>query len=439
MRFLTKFYTAILVIVISIVFMIMFVVKDLVLMMDDNTNFEYIPKEAVFVARINTSELIKSSASELLTTQDPEIKEQMQKLDLKSGKRTFNGINFSSNVYMFILPFEGEFVEGFLFNITDKTLFQEYYQSQKKYIFSSNDEVGVVFLRDLESFTEQARKKLSTTADQLIQKPQNNESQIGFSNSEAIISTWSSDVSAGLPFSNKLDLSFESDKILLKGTLTSETDLSHGWNYLERKGISFNTSFIPENINDSINKLLKNNDDRITIESISLNYSGVNFEQTTKLSIVPEMEVLLDFTSNVNQDTLLNRLHREKYIQLSDSSGFTFNEVAFSVAQPQGDQLLIYSGNAPSPIEVRNELLEFSGDPSLLFKVGGNSPYGQFLNFIPLFRSGRQLTDATETINLKVTPGKNGTHQVNGVLLFKKDRSPILELIKFMNNAALLK
>ena len=153
MRFLTKFYTAILVIVISIVFMIMFVVKDLVLMMEDNTNFEYIPKEAVFVARINTSELIKSSASELLTTQDPEIKEQMQKLDLKSGKRTFNGINFSSNVYMFILPFEGEFVEGFLFNITDKTLFQEYYQNQKKYIFSSNDEVGIVFLRDLESFT----------------------------------------------------------------------------------------------------------------------------------------------------------------------------------------------------------------------------------------------------------------------------------------------
>ncbi|MFZ9027498.1 MAG: hypothetical protein ACO2Z9_00700 [Crocinitomicaceae bacterium] len=61
------------------------------------------------------------------------------------------------------------------------------------------------------------------------------------------------------------------------------------------------------------------------------------------------------------------------------------------------------------------------------------------MNFIPLFRSGRQLTDATESINLKVTPGKNGTHQVDGILQFKKDRSPILELIKFMNNAALLK
>lgn len=439
MRFLTKFYTAILVIVISAVFMILFVVKDLVLMMDDNTNFEYIPKESVFVARINTSELIKSSASELLTTQDQEIKEQLEKLDLKSGERTFNGINFSSNVYMFILPFEGEFVEGFLFNITDKTLFQEYYQSQEKYIFASNDKVGVILLRDLKSLTEQAKKKLSTTAEQLIQKPQNDESQVSFSNSEAIISTWSSDASAGLSFSNKLDLSFESDKILLKGTLTSETDVSHGWNYLERKGISFNTSFIPQSINDSINKLLKNSEDQITIESLSLNYGGVNFEQTAKLSIVPEMEVLINFTSNVNQDSLLNKLHRGKYIQLSNSSMFTFNEIVFSVAQPQEDQLLIYSGHSPSPIEVRNELLEFSGDPSLLFRVGGNSPYGQFLNFIPLFRSGRQLTDATESINLKVTPGKNGTHQVDGVLQFKKDRSPILELIKFMNNAALLK
>ncbi|MFZ9027497.1 MAG: hypothetical protein ACO2Z9_00695 [Crocinitomicaceae bacterium] len=354
---------------ISIVFMIMFVVKDLVLMMDENANFEYIPKEAVFVARINTAQLIKSSASELLATQDPEIKEQLQELDLKSGERTFNGINFSSNVYMFILPFEGEFVEGFLFNITDKKLFQDYYQSPKKYIFASNDEVGVIFLRDLKTLKVEQAKKLSHTADQIIQKPQNISAQVVFSDSEAIISTWSSDVSTGLPFSNKLDLSFESNKILLKGTLVAETDLSDGWNYLERKGISFNTSFIPENINDSINKLLKNNDDPITIESLSLNYDGVNFEQTTKLSIVPVMEVLINFTSNVNQDTLLSRLHREKYIQLSDSTGFTFNEVAFSVTQPQGDQLLIYSGNTPSPIEVRSELLEFSGDPSLLFKV----------------------------------------------------------------------
>ncbi len=441
MRFLTKFYTVVLVIVISVLFIIMFVIKDFVLMMDENANLKYIPNNAFFAARINTSELIKLSTEQLLTTQDAEIKEQLKKLDLSSGDQTFNGINFTSNVYMFIIPFENEYVEGFLFNLTDDNLFEQFYLKDNKYAGAANKEVGIIFLRDLKTLSTGQLNNLLDIAKQIAEKEQNSKTQINFPNSNAIISTWSTDVSGGLPYSNNLDLNFQTDKITLNGIFRSQTDMSEGWNYLKRKGISFHTSLIPGSINDTINKLYKSleKNDSIVIKSISLNYEGVNFEQSDKLSIVPKMELLVNFQKEVNKDSLLQPLERNKLIQLSDSNRFIFNEIAFTVTQSEPNQLLIYTGNFPSQIEVRNELLEFSGDPSLLFKVGGNSPYGQFLNFIPLFRGGRQLTEATEYVNLKIRPGDKGLHQVDGVMQFKKGKSPILELIKFMNNAALLK
>lgn len=440
MRFLTRFYTAILVLVISVLFIVMFLIKDMVLMMDENANLNYIPQNTVFVAKINTAQLIKTSAHELLTTQDPEIKEQFKKLDLKSGNRTFNGINFTSNVYMFIVPFDGEFIEGFLFNLTNKELFQEYYLQEKKYAFAANNEVGVVFLKDLKTGASSNYKKLSALAESIIETPQNKE-EIEFSSSNSIISTWSKDVTGGLLYNNHLELAFDKQQISLTGTLNTELSEAKGSNYLKRKGISFNTCLIPQSINDTINQFLHSigSHDSVSIESFSLNYSGVNFEQTDKLSIIPQVELLINFESAINKDSLLNQLSRNKLIQKSDSSRFIFNEILLNISQPEPNQLLIHTGSIKSNIEVREELLEFSGDPTLLFKVGGNSPYGQFLNFIPIFRSGRQLTAATESVNIQITPGNNGTHQVNGVMKFKVDKSPILELIKFMNNAALLK
>ena len=438
MRFLTNFYSVLLVILICILFTIMFVLKNFMLSMDENENFEYIPKNALFAVRINSSKLIKSTLNELIQTQDSEIRDQMQKMNLSSGESMFNGINFSSNFYMFIVPLEEEFFEGFLFNITNEKLFREYYKSQGDYIISSNDKVGLIFRQDREQINESIVKKLPQLAEHILEKKQNKTSHIDFPNSNSIISTWSSNLSDELAFANALELNFETNKIKLDGILRATTDLTQRGNYLEKKGVSLNSSLIPERINDSINKILNSDIEQSRIKAISINYSGLNFEQTTKLSIVPKMEVLINFTSSMNQDTLLYKLAKEKLIQLTDSSSFIFNEIEFSILQPAKDQLLIFTGVPTSKVEIREELFELTGDPSLLFHIGVNSPYGQFLQFIPLFKGGRELANAIDSIHLKVMPGKNNVHQVKGVIQFKEAKSPILELLKFTNNLTLL-
>lgn len=441
MRFLSKFYSIILVIVISALFMMMFFIVDSIRMMDNNENLLYVPSNTVFAAKINTSSLLKLTANELISTKDKELLDQMEDLDFQSGDNPFNGINFASNIYFFIVPFEHEYVEGFVFNLSDKEIFQEYYFKEGKYAAYATKEVGVLLLKDLNSVNSIEAKKLSQLAENILESPQNSALKIDFSDDDAVISTWSTNPTEKLPFSNNLELSFDSNKILLDGNMSVHGSDKAEFIYLERNGISMATGLIPTDVNDSLNRFLGsigvNNE--VQIKSFSANYSGVNFEQAEALTINPQIELLINLDKPLNWTELENKLELQKFIRKTDSSKYIFSEVAFSVLQPEENQLLIYTGIKPSERENRNELFEFSGDPSLIFKVGGNSPYGQFLNFIPLFRSGRILTNATEVVEIKVVPLGHDQYKVNGVIQFKPGYSPIIELIRFLNSSALLK
>lgn len=441
MRFLVRFYTIVLVIVLTVLFMVMFFIIDGVRMMDANENLNYLPNNTVFVARINTSSLLKLTANDLIETKDQDILDQMKDLNLESGKNPFNGINFASNIYFFIIPHENEFVEGMIFNLSDKEAFQEYYIKLDKYPSSANEKVGVILLKELNNLNDIEAGKLKLLCEDIIEKPQNEELNIDFSLDESIISTWSTDPTHKLPFSNNLKLDFYKDKITLTGNLSMFEELHPEFVYLKKKGISIATSMIPNEVNDSINRFLNRigYNDTLLIHSFSANYNGVNFDQTDKLSINPQIEVLLNFDQALNWSSLANQLIDQKYIRQTDSSNYVFSEISFTITQPTERQLLISNGLMASEQEVRNELFEFSGNPSLLFKVGGNSPYGQFLNLIPMFRSGRILTNATESASIRIIPDHKNQYKVEGTLKFKEGHSPTVELIKFLNSSALLK
>lgn len=410
-------------------------------MMDDNENLAYIPSNSVFAAKINTSLLLKLTASEVISTKDQELLDQMEDLDLQSGKNPFNGINFASNIYFFILPHEKTFIEGMLFNLSDKAAFQEYYSSVGNYPAYANDGVGVILLSDPNSLNSIETDKLNKLAQDIITNKSNEKQDIDFSGEESVISTWSTDPSEKIPFSNMLDLTFEPNKIRLAGTMSITEDIPNETSYLERRGISVASSLIPKELNDSLQVFLNKigSEDQFRIRSFSANYRGVNFDQAEKLSINPQLELLINADTALNWTHLSQLLETGGYIKRLDSTQFMFSEISFSVSQPDEDQIIFYNGSNPSDQEVRNELFEFSGDPSLLFKVGGNSPYGQFLNFIPLFRSGKALTEATSNTNIQIIPKGNNQYEVKGFLEFKPGYSPIVELIKFLNSSALLK
>lgn len=436
MRFLTRIYTVILVLVVSFLFMLMFFINDSVKLMDDNDNQLYIPKNAVFVAKINSSKLIKLTIDDVLSSKDKDLLKELESLKFKPGESAFNGINLASNVYYIITPSNGGYAEGLLFNIIDKEVFQEAFLNEDRFVAFANDEVGILLFKD--KTNSEALTKLS---ESLIQSPQNSELKIDFTDDGSIISTWSSNPSDDYPFSNDISLKFENESILLEGMMITNQPIGKEHVYLRRKGISFNTCLIPKEINDSVHNYLNSIGflDTLVINSVSMNYEGVNFEQGEKFSIIPNVELLLDLKSDLNWMELAKDLEEHKMIQSIDSSRYIFNEIEFTVAQPAPNQLVIFTGASYSPAEVRNQLFEFSGDPSLLFRVGGNSPYGQFLNFIPMFRGGKQLTEATETIDIKIEQNGNKDYMVKGILEFKEGYSPIVELIRFLNNSALLK
>lgn len=441
MRFLGRIYSIFLVIVLSVLFIMVLFLVNTLQMMDDDGNLNYIPENSVFVAKINTASLLKLTANELISSKDKDILDQIEDMDFSSGKSPFNGINFASNIYFLIIPFEDKFVEGFLFNISDKKSYDEYYSKEEKYASYSDDHVGILLFKDLGNSSEIESKKLKSLAQQIIDSPQNRELKIDFSNEGSVVSTWTSGASNNLPFSNNLELCFDQHSISLNGTLSVSETTGNEYNYLSRKGVSFATALIPKEINDSLTGFLHKIGltESVKINSFSANYSGINFDQSESLTIAPQLEILLNSDSEIDWNKIADQLESKNYLQRSDSIRFVFNEVIFNAVQPEKDQLLIYTGTLPSNSEIRNELFEFSGDPSLLFKVGGNSPYGQFLNFIPLFRSGRVLTNATEKTEIKVTPIKNGQFKVKGIIQFKPDYSPIIELIRFLNSSALLK
>lgn len=439
MQKLRSVFKIFLIVLFTIILIVIAMLYTLVQSTANNTNLTYLPKETVFAARINTGELLKETITAIIQSKDKKFVEELKKM-LPLDEENKSGIDYTSNVYYFVIRKDNQMVEGMLYNLRNKEEFDNYFADEKSVVTASNDEVSVLLFNN-DPIKDSS--KLGALAREIISKATNTSKQISFNeNKGVLISTWSQkSVSTDILYNTSIDLSIVDNAFVIEGSISPEKiEFTQNTSTLTPDGFHLSTSMIPQYINDSVGNFFQQHGIKSipAVKSFSLNYKGVSIDQSEGLRIIPDFECLLTFTDTLSSYNFSNDLIEHEILNKTDSLHYSFRDVEFRI--DQFDSASIYISNHASLPRAENKksIFALQGTPDQLFEIRGNSMYGKIIQILPLYSASKNFANEIEKMDLQFIPnGKN--IEVRGEMKFKEGSIAIIEVMHFLSSSSLMK
>lgn len=399
----------------------------------------HLPNSTTYTLRINAADFWKNEAyAFMFQNEDQDLALQLKEWAKKRNERKSQsvGIDFQGEVLVFGFRVQQESFTGISLEVSDEQLFLQH----AKALFPFPIATGVKNGRGTVVFN--SSKKASPSELKAALNSCLNGRERSFDSWKNTASTFEL---------NYLDPSNKNINCSLIGTISNEELTLNGnfqypgiWNQphsvLQPKHFHISSGFVPTSLNTNLHNLLKSNGiDLPTITAMSMNYGGtllddeqLNYLNVGGFAIRPEMEMLLQFESEVKADSLRSKLP-SAYLK-SDTS----NE-GWEVVQIDAKTLYIGENSQHVKATPSTEILTIKGDMAKLFQLKSGSTGAQFaISFVQQtepFRSIKLFAQATEKLTLNVTKSKKEGHfQVSGTIPMKQDKNAHLELLRMVIN-----
>ena len=411
-----------------------------------NENIKHVPANATFAMRLDARELAeKTLFSVFLDAKDEEILALIQgsfsEASGKGGQIKNYGIDYLSDIVVFEIPYKGTFVYGILVNVLNENLFRKNSNSIEN-IGACRDNVGVI-LRNSSASKQILRSELKQLAAKIVTS-EHTDKQIGFAanrGSGKFIET----SSKGMLFSKEAffgqtNILFElqETELLLSGklALNSTRKINAYKKRIRPKGMHISTSIIPPQLNDSLKKWTSKFKIKVpNITQVSLNFMGTKvINHSSGFFVVPQVELYVECENPFDIERLITSAELIDYFDYKVENGsilFQEEKLYFKQLSPNS----FYIGITKDPIlqnNSTNELFSASGELKPLVRIEGGGLMTAFLEMMPIYRASKNLTDHTESLELKIIKKTPKSAELKGNLTFSKGYYPMNELIKFL-------
>lgn len=425
---------------------IIFLLTQFILKAPTNKNENFIPSTANFALKIDAKEIVdKTIYSLLFEGRDEKIIKQIEEiLKQPSTNKKELGINFLSDIILFSNPFENGQIIGVSLNLSNPSDFKNNIPEMldKNQVVSVIDNVGIILTYiptskdsktnkdDLLKFFDKnikTREKVTTSAFNFERK------KGVFLQTQLKEKTQKK--SAISPLS-KINFELINNGLDIDGTI--EIDANSPVYFLQPKNESFcfSSGFIPKSIQDSLFILTKKtNLNTPEIQSISLNYSGVNIiNDDSGMNLLPAFELLLAFKEDYSiNDILQNEAFLSKIGGKYSNNKLFISDKEYYTKQINKSTIYIGDTKNPSIIENPNKkIISIEGKLSSILKIEGGGMITSFLEIIPAFKASKELFNNIDKVEINITKNKLKNSNLKGSVKFKKDHYLVNEMVKFL-------
>ena len=416
-------------------------------------NLTHLPENAIFAMRLDGSAALKSTLfSILLEANDPEvikvINDQINKKWKRKGVSKNLGIDFLSDIVVYVFPFEGEQMMGMSYNLKRPDLMRKNagIALDSNQCYSINENIGVVltYLGKKKFNFEKKGRAIKTAqkiafnaikgdlADEIAQKETNKLIQL---TSRGMLYG-----SSTLFTRTDVDLSLDKHAMVLDGQLIKNYGIRDAFlskNYtLSPSGMHFYTTLIPKSIQDSVLNTLKLNNLVIPeIEAIALNYRGMRVNNPNGVLInSPDLDLVINFKESVDLISALKKSSflKEFHFEFKAENVITNGIKDFYLTKIDPQTYLFSSEkNAKTMMNPQNCLLKVDGNLTNFTNITGNKWFMTFLNGLPIYFNSKSFFSKTKNISISVTNTNTTKATLKGRLDFKEEYSPMNEIFKF--------
>lgn len=417
-------------------------------------NLAHVPENATFAMRLDGTALLKSSAfSIILEANDPDlidvINAQINEKRKRKGKSNNIGIDYLSDMVVYIMPFENGQVIGVTYNISRPDLMRKNASRalDENEVYALNDNVGVVLSYKGEmALNPKQKTQLIELANKIAFQPAKSDLSTKLSNREPnkIIQLSSKGQLFGsttLFNRSDMDLTLEEHGLKITGQLLKnryENRVFVQPKYtIPNSGLHFFTTLITDKIQDSIQNILHSFELGLPdIVAISLNFRGLKINNTDKnLIYSPDIDLLLTFKSPVDlREKLFHNSMVLKELKLTTKGNNLTNGVTdYYFSKIDECNYLISSKKSIKTIPVPKEaLLSLKGPLEPITNISGDKMILFFLENLPIFRSTKDFFSKTEGIDIEISNDKSQNMAlVKGRFSFKDQYYPLNELLKY--------
>jgi hypothetical protein len=435
-------FKGLLAIVISLLFIWgLFYISSLFLKSSINTNLKYFPKDAEITIRLDGKKMVENAAYDLLcvSKDQPVIDKLIDYVtqESKDGNVKKIGIDFLSEIGVFVKPVKNGKIIGVLVNLNDPNEFKENAPAITNAIvsISSKDNVGVL-LSYLSSNERLSEKELQDIANEIITEKTENPFK------STINQNVLAEIKADNPIFGKgtIAISEANNTFTFESTLLAKKSIPNNSTYcLKPVGLHVSCAMIPDNYLTVFEQLfpLINKEQLPKIKAISWNYQGLNIQEggahNLGFFVQPLTDMLIEFEKP---------FHLNKHIQYTENfdkwgiktslKGLTIGNQKYIVdsLSPTSYFIGIHANNL---IKRENPyLLNIEGDMADLLKINGSESISTFIEMIfPAFTSSQDFFKSIENTSIQIKQ-KGNQIKIKGKLKFKKNKYSYTECLRFM-------
>lgn len=430
------------VILLLIISWCIFIASNLLNHFSDNNNLNYVPNNSSVYIKVDLKNIISTSFHQVLSDSknDEIFKNIKYKLStLKDENKGALGIDFLSDVLIFLTPYKKGKIIGISFNLFDSNLFEK---NIKNYIgknqFSNiKDDVGFIYSfipKDEEisyPITEIQKGFLSNIQYKKMPNINSGPAEI------ASLLIKKSFYDPNSTFSNSsIKIELNKKTCIAKGKFNLKNKYLTSYKSLknDNSGLFLSTNLINSKVADSVKNLLSKYGFNLpSIKCLTLNYKGLNIENIDgEMGILPHLDLVISFNERVNIDEEMIHFFNElnsvySYEGKCLSCGKTkyyINQIdPFTVSFSENNNLLITNENSPFTLK---------GDLNTLHKIQGGEIFLSLLEMIPEYKMSKNFISTTEKIDISMKSDSKGKVIFKGEMLFKTGHYPTSELINIV-------
>jgi hypothetical protein len=417
-----------------------YAITSLTLAESDNNNLNYIPEDASVAIKIDGRKLMKMSYSSVLFHEDEEVIDLIRESLERQGTEEYapTGIQFNSDILVFISTVDGHKLSGILLNLNSTNLFDnnihEYLSANTGY--ASMDNVGLILSEISNSDNNQlSPAQLKTIAKEYLVSPSKfDKKRIEFNSSEEsmILKAWFqpelSETAANV------SISVNDKKVSVLGKINLSNYQGEELYKLEPEGLHFNGTHFNEMIADSIDALLHEIDPTIPkLKAISINYFGIEIITDPIFFPAPNFDALLSFESNVNLSSTVDSLQKINALKKIGPTSFNYNGLVLNYEQVDSSTVFIGLSETPSLVNTKNKYaFEFNGDIKNVTRIEGRGMMKKIIEMSPLYQSSATIAEEISSVNFVIENNSSKAYNIKGELEFENNEHALNSILKFL-------
>lgn len=402
---------------------------------------QFIPSHATSVVKIESEALIQALFQEVILNSGLDSKVRNYLDSPSEEEEEPIGIDFLSTIYLFTIQDNNCQLMGVLMNLSDEEQFNAAYGNEAQTGIGHASKQGAGILLFDNNDTPLSSKILNEMAQKMLEQPSSFD-QTKLAHPEASITLWKKEYTLNNGTRSfqeiQLALLLERERLILDGTADFNYDQARSYPVLKRQDLSIQSQFVPNGLNDIWTTSMKKvgiNFPRITY--ISGNYHYSEPSPVPELKILPHFDGIYGFESGMQIRVPLIALAATGDIKSLDLNSFEFGGKIFHYKQinPQ----TIYLGQSPYSLAATQDdaLLKIEGNLKQLLEIRNGGMLSKVLALSPEYAAAQRFLTGVETSNFSIQQTPNGTADIDGEIVFEKNKSALNETMLLLFNLGL--